>query len=168
LWERGIGGALCTAGHDREDQRPRVGWDIDGNHTSRIQPSVSNGRSFFGKQTRLQYNLLRWDRTFPIYVFWKHLWVIWIPYNRNTSISVPPSSGNSSVTMMLSFLVFLFKPCVGARHFSSACNAPPNAHTHTLMLVLKPTNYISERSSIGHDLDRFTTLGTMLSCTVYG
>ena len=45
------GGALCTAGHDREDQRPRVGWNINGNHTSRIEPSVSNGTSFFGKRT---------------------------------------------------------------------------------------------------------------------
>ena len=91
---------------------------------------------------------------------------MWIPYNRDTSISLSFNSGdNSSVT---DSWVFLFKPRVGAMCLTPRFRMQP-LYERALMLILKTADYdISEGSSTRHDLDRFTSLGTMLSCTVYG
>ena len=42
-------------------------------------------------------------------------------------------------------------------------------HTHALMDISNSVDCnTSEGSQTRHDLERFTSLGTMLSCTIYG
>ena len=164
------GGAVGTAGDvdDRQDRRSRSAVERLPQRCLEDPALSFHQTPFFGKQTCIQYSSLR--LRFAARVFWEDLWFTWIPYNRYTSISAPLTPATSILQSLRCspLLGFLFKPRVCAKYRGSGC-PPSNALTHTLMIILKSVDYnTSEGSDTRHNLDRFTSLGTMLSCTVYG
>lgn len=127
---------ILVCGKIVRDRRPGTAGTIGeleppGDYTFGILSSASIWTSFCGKQTRLQFSLLRRGRGLHTSDFRQDVWDIWNPYNGYTSISLRSSGySNSPATLRWCHLGFpLLKPRVDARCCGPRCNDPSNIPT---------------------------------------